>query len=127
MEAKVERIDGDIAVIHIGGRLLFERVCIFRRTMNAEFLGRNVIFNLNGASFVGSTGVTTFLDVVRELVESKICNVRMCCLSSEYAKIFIANPIDGLSIHKTQSEAEMAFLELSGNAERLGATDLVGA
>lgn len=107
MDAKVETHD-DIRIIHVSGQLLFERVGLFRQSCRPPVLGEKVIFNLAQVVFVGSSGVTSFVELIGDLANAGL-SIRLCQLGSELLKIFAAYPVAGVQIYRTQEEAILSF------------------
>lgn len=69
MEAKLEQ-HGDVTVVSFIGKLEMEKAAPLRELCLKNFKDRKVVFNLSHLSFVGSSGLSTFVETIRILSES---------------------------------------------------------
>jgi anti-anti-sigma factor len=84
MEARLS-YQGDITVVTLKGKLDIEKSGIFRRSCLEKLKAKKVVFNLNELSFVGSSGITPFINTIVEL--SKEHDVRLCGVAYEFKKL----------------------------------------
>ena len=84
MEARWRK-DGDINIIHIFGHLTYEEVDQFSEVCN-RLLDEKVIFNFDGLSFVGSSGITSFFAAIQNLTKRSRIRPKVCCLGIEFRK-----------------------------------------
>lgn len=86
------RRQGDITVIDLEGHLDFEATCLFHDTA-ADLLQKaetnQVVFNFAKLRFVGSSGISQFIKVIKKL-NANPAKPKMCNLSSEFLKMFKA-------------------------------------
>lgn len=87
MDARVKEL-GDITVIEIIGSLSIERTQPFREACKRHLLGKKVVFNMEKASFVGSTGLQAFLDTVSAVDQASEHSVRIVSAKSEFKRLF---------------------------------------
>ncbi|MEO0336496.1 MAG: STAS domain-containing protein [Pseudomonadota bacterium] len=92
MQAKVKK-ERDAFVIHLSGKVDFDSSEPFRSTLMNHIKGTNVVFNMKELDFVGSNGITPFVQTIKELCSGSVGIVRFCHLSSEFVRIFEANDI----------------------------------
>jgi anti-anti-sigma factor len=109
MEAKL-RQHGEIAIVSIQGALEIERTQPFRDACNKHFLGEKVIFNLEQANFVGSTGIQSFLEAVKAVSEKTTTGVKLVGLKSEFKRIFSNCEIQGLVFYENEANAIDSYL-----------------
>lgn len=92
MQAQVKQ-EGDVFYIHLSGKVDFDSSEPFRNTILRHVKGSRVIFNLQGLNFVGSNGITPFVETMKTLCAESGSLVRFCNVSSEFQRIFEANEI----------------------------------
>ncbi len=86
------RLQGDITVIDLEGHLDFEATRTFLDTalgLLQEAQTGQVVFNLAKLRFVGSSGISQFIKVLKKLNASP-AKPKFCNLSSEFTKMFKA-------------------------------------
>lgn len=84
MEARLRK-DGDVNIIHIFGHLSYEEVDRFTEVCN-QLLNEKVVFNFDGLSFVGSSGITSFFQAIKNLAARSSVRPKVCCLGVEFKK-----------------------------------------
>lgn len=87
MEAKLKN-QGEITIVTISGSLDIERTQPFREACLKHFLSKKVIFNMEQASFVGSTGLQSFIDTLKVLTSENSHGMKVVCVKSEFKRIF---------------------------------------
>jgi anti-anti-sigma factor len=92
MQAKIKK-ERDAFVIHLSGKVDFDSSEPFRSTLLSHIKGTNVVFNMKDLDFVGSNGITPFVQTLKDLCAGNGARVRFCNLSSEFVRIFEANDI----------------------------------
>lgn len=108
MEARVEK-HGDVVVVHLIGCLDYETLDPFRTTCLEHLSKENVVFNLAHLNFVGSSGITSFVDAMVELKAVKKKNFKFCSVSSEFRRIFAASEVRDIEIFDSQQHACLSF------------------
>jgi anti-anti-sigma factor len=109
MEAKISR-DGEIWVVHLKGFLDFESVAPFRQTCLQHLRDKKVIFNLGDLNFVGSSGITTFVETIKELKDGAEQIPKFCGLSAEFRRVFVANELEKVEVYEDVNGAAAAFI-----------------
>ncbi len=104
MEAKLRQCGG-ISIICIHGPLDIEKTQPFRDACHRHFLGDKVIFNLENANFVGSTGINSFVEALRIVSSKTSSGLKLVGLKTEFRRIFSNIEIQGLEICETESGA----------------------
>jgi anti-anti-sigma factor len=86
------RQDGEVIVFELEGQLDFETTLQFKETC-ADLIRRNnaqrVVFNMEKLKFVGSSGISQFIRVLKDFNGLKE-KPRYCHLSSEFVRVFKA-------------------------------------
>lgn len=86
MEARMKRL-GDVTVISIKGALTIEETQPFREACLRRFSGHKVVFNMEGAAFVGSTGIQAFLETLQGIQRDSSYGVRVVGVRSEFRRM----------------------------------------
>lgn len=108
MDAEVEK-HGEVLLVHLKGKLDFEAVEYFDKTCEQKWLGRKLVFNLENLNFVGSQGITTFMESVLSLGRQYNGLVKLCNVRTEFRRLFEANQSGEVEIFDTTSGALSAF------------------
>ncbi|MCB0364874.1 MAG: STAS domain-containing protein [Bdellovibrionaceae bacterium] len=108
MEAKFEEVGEAMMVVHLRGRIDLETIETFVNCLD-HLRNYEVIFNMRDLSFVGSNGITTFVDSMRDLAKRTTKAVKFCHVSSEFRRIFSATLAQDIEIHEDIYRAQLAF------------------
>lgn len=110
MEAKVENQNG-IFVVNLSGRLDFEKADQLKERCLKAFVSRDVIFNLRELNFVGSSGITPFLELLSELNKTNGRRFKICSVGVEFMRLFesATGPGEGIEIYRDVNDAHRAF------------------
>ena len=82
---------GDVTVIALEGKLDYESQDVLRESIiNLTRQGKKVVVDMEGLSFVGSSGITHFIRSLYELQEKGINVPHLCNVKSEFKKIISA-------------------------------------
>ena len=76
MDSKV-RCEQGVYIVNLSGIILLETVDDFKRICIEHLLDKHTIFNLNELSFVGSTGITVFLESIKRIYNARDKKVNM--------------------------------------------------
>lgn len=101
MQASMKEVGGFV-VIQLSGFMDFEAVDPFRIYCLQNFVERAVIFDLGQLNFVGSSGITTFLDTIRDLRLRSYAPPRFCGLSTEFKRLFATARLAGLQVYESE-------------------------
>lgn len=108
MEAKLKN-QGEVMIITIQGSLDIEKTQPFREVCLRHFLGKKTVFNMEKASFVGSTGLQAFIETVRTLSEENSHGLKVVGVQPEFKRIFQNLEIQKLQICDTEEVALSSF------------------
>ncbi len=108
MKAELSK-QGDIAIINLHGQLDFETAEPFRRAFLDRLTSEKVVFNFQELSFVGSSGITMFFDLLKEFSTKRSVKPKFCGMGSEFRKIFAASALAELEIYDTHVTAVTSF------------------
>ncbi|MEZ0391712.1 MAG: STAS domain-containing protein [Pseudobdellovibrionaceae bacterium] len=109
METRLKN-QGEVTIITIQGSLDIEATQPFREACLRHLLGKKVIFNMEKAAFVGSTGLTAFLEAIRTLSEENQYGLKVVGVQAEFKRIFQNLEIQKLQIHETEAVALSSFV-----------------
>src|SRR5882724_6568454 len=108
MQAKIRK-DGDVTVVELRGQLDFETAEPFRETCNDILANSKVVFNLADLNFVGSSGIGSFVNTLREFTKKNPVPPRFCGVRSEFKKVFKANGDAEFQIFEDEQSALTSF------------------
>lgn len=118
MDAKVENRDG-IFVVSLSGQMDFESADSLKAQCLEKFVEKKIIFNLRELSFVGSSGITPFLELLSQLSKSNGARFKICSVGTEFMRLFESSPVDGIEIYRDITDAERAF-STNGEVQAIG-------
>ena len=82
---------------------------IIRATCVKRLGARKLVFNLEKASFVGSTGVKAFLDAVKNLCTANDFGLKLVNARAEFRRIIENLDIHNLEFHESEDAAIASF------------------
>lgn len=114
MRAEITK-NGDITIVSLEGQISFDTITPFRDHCMNKLKGAKVVFDLGQLSFVGSVGITSFFEIIKDVVESKALEPKFCNVKSEFQKLFSAWFANNVEIYEQKEQAIYAFLNPSQN------------
>lgn len=108
MEAKLKSL-GEIAIVSIRGALDIEQTQPFREACLKHLSSKKVIFNMQDATFVGSTGIQPFLDTIKTLSEGNQQAIKIVGVKSEFRRLLMNLELSGLEIHESETAAISSY------------------
>ena len=113
MKAFIKDKNSPVVIINLKGEVDFASAEPFRETCIKELSQKNIVFNMQELHFVGSDGLSSFMNTMKDL--QKNSKLKFCCVSSEFQKLFADNSsLKDMDIYENEQTAEAAFL---GDAE----------
>lgn len=106
MEAKVTKI-GEVLVVNINGRLDIDKTAPFREACLKNLTGKKVVFNLQHLSFVGSTGIQNFFQIVRDLQTQAL--VRIAGMTPDFQRLWSVQQVPDVMIYDNAHIAAESF------------------
>ena len=119
MQAKVIK-EGEILVIHLAGYLDYETVVPFQQTCKQHLPSQRVIFNLSQLNFVGSNGITDFVDSLVDLAQKSQLGVRFCRVSSEFRRVLESGGIQQSHFFADEMQARASFFQSTAPRSPVG-------
>ena len=96
MKTQIKKI-GDTIVVSMDGKLDFETSVPLRedlgkimRHAKTDSTPKKIIFNLEGLDFVGSSGISSFVQALKEFNENSPTKPRYCHVKSEFRRVIKA-------------------------------------
>ncbi len=108
MEAKLDK-KGEISIITIHGPLNIDKTQGFREYCIRNFSGKKIIFNMQNATFVGSTGLQAFFETVKTLNEESQFGLKLVGLKPEFKRIFQNMELNKLEMFESLDGAVSSF------------------
>ncbi|MBC86124.1 MAG: hypothetical protein CL677_03005 [Bdellovibrionaceae bacterium] len=109
MRAQMKKID-DISIVYLSGKMNLDSAENFQTICENSFVGKKIIFGLQDLSFVGSTGISVFLDTLNSYFRKCAQPVKMFSVSSEFDRIFSAN-LESYINFETENLAVLSFYQ----------------
>jgi len=109
MEARLRR-HGDVTVIAISGALTIEETQPFHEACLKQFQGQKIVFNMQNASFVGSTGICSFLETLKSMSHKTPHGVRLSNVQSEFRRMVGSLESNQIQIFEEESGAVKDWL-----------------
>ena len=109
MQAFIKKTKDNILIIHLKGEVDFASTEPFHETCMKKLTQKNIIFNLKDLHFVGSDGLSPFLDTMKQL--GQCSQLRFCCVGSEFRRLFAnSEEIHDKNIYDDEHSATISFL-----------------
>lgn len=108
MRAEITK-NGEITIVSLEGQISFDTITPFRDHCMKKLKGEKVVFDLGQLNFVGSVGITSFFEIIKDVVESKALDPKFCNVKSEFHKLFTAWFANNVEIYEQKEHAIFAF------------------
>jgi anti-anti-sigma factor len=108
MEAKFYQ-EGEITVVALSGRLCIEKTPAFRTACVQSLKGKKVVFCMKDLSFVGSTGIQSFFQAIRELHQAKLFIAKISDLKPDFFRLLSFGGTTDLDICENMAGAILSF------------------
>ncbi len=87
MQARIRK-SKQIISVDLVGKVDYETLDGFIDLCRYELKGHNIVFNLEALSFVGSCGVTSFLNILANLQRVPMTRIKYVSMAKEFIKLF---------------------------------------
>ena len=114
MQANLRK-NGDISIVSISGALSIEHTQAFKKICESNFSNGKVLFNLENASFVGSTGIQHFIDAMKSIVTRNTNGLNVVCGKPEFYRIFSGLGVENLHFHNTETVAIVTLSDVNAS------------
>ena len=109
MKAFIRNPQNNVFVIDLKGEVDFASAEPFHQTCMSELSKKNIVFNLKKLSFVGSDGLSSFMNTMKDLKRKSA--LQFCCVGSEFRRIFAQSEIKDIAIYEDEQSAIATFQE----------------
>lgn len=110
MEVRIIK-DGEVTFVQLTGFLDFETAEKFRHVCLKTLVHHNIVFDFHHLNFVGSSGITPFIDVLREFKTINPNPIKFCSVSLEFRRLFWAKDFNSVEIYEDPRTAYISFYE----------------
>ena len=107
MKAVMRKNTNDVLIVDLKGEVDFASAEPFYQTCMSELSKKNIVFNLKKLSFVGSDGLSSFMNTIKDL--RKKSKLQFCCVGSEFQRVFADSEIKDVAIYEDEQSAANAF------------------
>ena len=116
MKTQVKKM-GDTVVIDIDGKLdyeiqdpLREQLHAIADTAKTDSVAKKIVFNLEGLEFVGSSGISVFIQTLKEINAQSDIKPRYCNVKSEFRRVIKAyDETDAFEFYDSVDRARRSF------------------
>lgn len=108
LQARV-KVEGDITVVQFTGRIDIESAPPFRQACRTHLKSKNVIFDFTQMSFVGSTGLLSFLEALEEFTKSSANGAKFCGVGIELGRVLSATTLGLVEVWENEAQAVEAY------------------
>ncbi len=117
MKTKIKK-SGDTIIVSMDGKLDFETHVPLREDLSklmnpisqTDSTPKKIIFNLENLEFVGSSGISSFVQTLKEFNANSPTKPRYCHVKSEFQKIIKAfDETDLFEIYENEDRAQKSF------------------
>jgi anti-anti-sigma factor len=116
MDAEISK-SGEVTIVRLKGRLDFETPEPFRRNCLEKLVNEKVVFNLQELSFVGSCGITIFVELLSQFSQKNSFRPKFCGMNSEFRRLFLSTESAPVEIYDDQIKALHAFTAALANVD----------
>ncbi len=107
MKAFIRKDHNNVFVIDLKGEVDFASAEPFHEVCMRHLSRKKVVFNLKKVHFVGSDGLSSFMNTIKDL--RKKSRLQFCCVGSEFQKVFAQSEIKDIDIYEDEPSAKKAF------------------
>ena len=100
-------VDQDILIVTLSGTMDFDKAFEFRKKSLRHFLQNRVVFSLKELNFVGSTGLSSFVETLSELSQKNPNGLSLCDVGLEYKRLLEPYFSEKLQIYTDVEQAKL--------------------
>ncbi len=116
MKTDIKKL-GDTIIVSMQGKLDFETAIPLRENLGkiskqnrTDSVPKKIIIDLENLEFVGSSGISSFIQTLREFNATEAIKPRYCNVKNEFQKVIRAFDEEELfEFHDTQDKARRSF------------------
>ena len=122
MKTQIKK-SGDTTIVSLNGRLDFETHAPLREDLSKlinearnQKCSRKIVFNLDKLEFVGSSGISSFVQTLKEFNAIAPTRPRYCHVKSEFRKVIQAFDEEALFDFYDSEDRALKSFDISGNS-----------
>ena len=108
MEAKFYQ-SGEITVVALSGRLQIEKTQAFKQACVGSLKGRKVVFCMKNLHFVGSTGIQSYFQIIREFSANNDHRAKVADLKPDFQRLWLFSPSQDVEMFENLAGALASF------------------
>ncbi|RYZ80253.1 MAG: anti-sigma factor antagonist [Proteobacteria bacterium] len=112
MEAKFY-MTGQVTIVSLSGRLEIEKTYAFKQACLSSLKGKKVVFCMKDLNFVGSTGIQTYFQIIREFSEQNDHRPKIATLNPDFQRLWSYAGSQDIEVHENLGGALSSF-QLAG-------------
>jgi anti-anti-sigma factor len=101
---------GEVTIVHLSGQIDYETADKFKDTCLKNFKHKKIVFNLDQLNFVGSSGITPFLETMETLSQVNKEQMKFCKVSTEFRRIFEVGNLKVVEICENLEQAQKSIM-----------------
>jgi anti-anti-sigma factor len=109
MEAKFYQT-GEVTVVALKGRLQIEKTQAFKQACTESLRGKKVVFCMKDLHFVGSTGIQTYFQIIREFSLNNSFKAKVADLKPDFQRLWFYAGAQEVEVHENIAGALSSFL-----------------
>ena len=103
MKAFIRETNENDIIIDLKGEIDFASAKSFHQVCMTELAKKNIVFNLKKLHFVGSDGLSSFIDTIKDLRTKS--SLQFCGVGSEFRKVFADSEIKDIDMFEDETLA----------------------
>ena len=108
MDVRVEIIE-NISVVHLSGLLDFEMASLFQKNCLAHLGDGGVVFDFLNLEFIGSCGITAFLQALVQFDSQRTEKIKFSGVSSEFKRLIRMHSVGSCEFFETANAAVASY------------------
>ena len=101
MKAKILKNEHYV-LVDLSGHINYESLDELREICHSQYKGSRIVFNLEHLKFVGSSGITDFVSLLKSVGPQ---NLHICSAQPEFYRVFESQSLQASSFHSNPLEA----------------------
>ncbi len=108
MEAKFYQT-GEVTIVALKGRFEIEKTQAFRKACQVSLKGKKVVFCMKELHFVGSTGIQSYFQIIREFSNGNTHKAKIAELKPDFQRLWRTSDCGVVEIHDSLAAALKSF------------------
>lgn len=100
---------GEVTVVALKGRLEIEKTHAFRQACLSSLKGKKVVFCMQDLNFVGSTGIQSYFQIIREFSHGNAVRAKVAALKPDFQRLWFFAGAQEVEVHENLAGALASF------------------